>query len=486
MAEGELEVSLDAALPAELAVGSGTALFVTGTCFVPGRRVAALSLLVDGEEQPVMAEAMPRLDLLRERRAPTSYRSGFWGLARVRGPRLDAAPLELALRARMADGGTATAALGRIPIAAPIAPAVRGEPEVAIAMATYDPPMDLFRRQIDSIRAQTHRDWVCVVSDDCSPPERFAELRAALAGDARFVLSRAPRRLGFYRNFERALALAPAGARYVALADQDDCWNPDKLATLVAAVGGARLVYSDMRVVRAGGEVVADTYWGLRRNNHADMATLLVTNSVTGAASLFPRDLLDDALPFPPAQFPHFHDHWIALCALAGGEIRYVDRPLYDYVQHGDAFVGHARANRMPSLRERFGRLRIDTRERVRLWREHYFGDACRLMQFATVLQMRYGERMTAPKRRALAEFTRGDRSLLPVARLAVSGAREIVGQRRETLGGEWMLMHAFAWRHLLDATTRDLPQRRFRMDALPPAPSDSPSTSETRADPGL
>ncbi len=57
---------------------------------------------------------------------------------------------------------------------------------------------------------------------------------------------------------------------------------------------------------------------------------------MTGAASLFRRELLEDALPFPPAQFAHFHDHWIGLTALALGDIAFVDRPLYDYVQHGE------------------------------------------------------------------------------------------------------------------------------------------------------
>jgi len=38
-------------------------------------------------------------------------------------------------------------------------------------------------------------------------------------------------------------------------------------------------------------------------------------DSVTGAASLFPRELLEYALPFPPRQFAHFHDHWVALTA---------------------------------------------------------------------------------------------------------------------------------------------------------------------------
>ena len=38
-------------------------------------------------------------------------------------------------------------------------------------------------------------------------------MQEAVCGDARFVLSRSDRRRGFYHNFERALALAPAGAR---------------------------------------------------------------------------------------------------------------------------------------------------------------------------------------------------------------------------------------------------------------------------------
>ena len=73
------------------------------------------------------------------------------------------------------------------------------------------------------------------------------------------------------------------------MADQDDDWRPDKLATLLGALGDAQLVYSDQRVISPPGELVADTYWSTRRNNHTDITSLLVANSVTGAASLFPR-----------------------------------------------------------------------------------------------------------------------------------------------------------------------------------------------------
>jgi hypothetical protein len=311
-------------------------------------------------------------------------------------------------------------------------------------------------------------------------------MRAAFAGDERFVLVRSERRLGFYANFERALALAPADARYVAPADQDDVWHADKLETLMAAIGDARLAYSDQRIVAEDGSLVAETYWSARGNNHSDLLSLLVANAVTGAASLFPRDLLDDALPFPPAQFAHFHDHWLALTALALGDIRYVDRPLYDYTQHGAATLGHANANRMPRARDRLTSLRRGPRERIRLWRMHYFVDVCRLMQFAAVLQMRCGNRLSARKRRAVMGFLNADRSALPVVRLALRGAHEIVRRRPQTLGAEWMLSHALVWRRLLAATARDAPQRGLRLDAVPPPVLDPKPGARAPGDPEL
>ena len=337
-------------------------------------------------------------------------------------------------------------------------------------MATYQAPIDLFRRQIESIRAQTHRNWTCVISDDCSTPDRVEAMKDVLAGDPRFVLTRSPRRLGFYMNFERALSLVPPQADFVALSDQDDYWQQDKLETLVAQIGDAQLVYSDARVVDRDGEVMSDTYWVTRRNNHRKLPSLLVTNSVTGGASLFRRELLDYALPFPPAQFAHYHDHWIALVALAVGDIEFVPRPLYDYVQHGDATLGHAVANRMPGLRSRWRSLVKDPHERVVQWRHHYFVDVCRLTVWATIVRLRCGKLMAASKRRELDRFIAIDDSLPALAGMWRRGAQELLGLRSETLGAEWMLAYAFTWRRLLSASVRERPVKRLRLDAVPPS----------------
>jgi GT2 family glycosyltransferase len=477
-----LEARLDVPLPDAVAVGSGTALFVCGTCFEPGTRIESLALLVDGDEQPVIAHGMPRLDLMRATGVPAAYRAGFWGFARI-GPR-DGGVIDVRLRARLAGGEMREEALAEIAVAALSAP-LPGAPKVAICMATHEPPIDLFRRQIESIREQTELDWLCIVADDCSRPDRLAEMRAVLGDDERFVLSRSDRRRGFYGNFERALALAPADARYVALADQDDAWHPDKLATLLAELDGARLIYSDQRVVARDGTVVADSYWERRENNHESLLSLLAANPVTGAASLIPRSLLEDALPFPPAQFAHFHDHWLALAARALGDIRYLDRPLYDYVQHGGATLGHVNATSTTRLNERL-RHRRGARERVRLWRMHYFVDVCRLMQFATVLEMRCGERMPPARRRALARFLAADGSATTTAALALRGLRDLRRDRPQTLGAEWMLSLALAWRRLLAATARDRPQRAVRLDAVPPPVLDPRPGARGPADPEL
>jgi glycosyltransferase involved in cell wall biosynthesis len=491
---GVLSIRLDVQLPRTVAIGDGTALFVCGTCFHRDARIDKLSFVLDGAEQPVEAHGMPRLDTFRDlhpsldvfathaiatdadsREDPNlrAYRSGFWGTVRI-GPRPEGR-FVVHLRARLDDGTSVTEPLTTLTAAAPVAvpgagarPTASG-PFVAICMATFNPPIDLFRRQIESIRAQTHRNWTCFVSDDCSDSTRFAAIEQELRDDPRFVVSRSPRRLGFYHNFERALAMVPLDAEFVALSDQDDRWYQDKLQVLLGAVERAQLAYSDLRVIDYDDRVISDTYWTHRRNNYSDLLSVLVANSVPGAASLFRRELLDHALPFPPTQFGHFHDHWIALVALSLGTIAFIPRPLYDYVQHRDAVIGHDAANRMVALHERLGSLWKDPRERVRLWRHHYFVDVSRLTQCATIVQMRCDERMDRAKRRSLDRFLRAERSPGALLNMWRRGLRELLGTT-ETLGGEWMLAYAFTWRRLVAATATERPRRGLRFDALPPA----------------
>ena len=131
-------------------------------------------------------------------------------------------------------------------------------------------------------------------------------------------------------------ARRPPEAAHVAPCDQDDVWHPSKLATLSAALSAgrhARLLRPPDRGRRRGAcshRPTGPIAWPPGTTSGPSFQT----NVVTGAACLVRREVLDLALPFPAELAGSFHDHWLAVCALALGDLAYVDRALVDYVQH--------------------------------------------------------------------------------------------------------------------------------------------------------
>jgi hypothetical protein len=434
----DLAVNLESPLPAGLPAGRATALFCSGTCVHRGGRVTAVELLVDGVRRPVDASRMPRPDVLA---ATGHLRSGWWGTAPVPAGRPGEA-VELALAVRLAGGQEERAQLARLAVGDGGAAGAGADPDlIAVCMATFEPDLELFRAQVESLRAQAGARWSCVISDDGSSEASVAAMEGVLGGDERFSLSRSERRLGFYRNFERAIRLAPPEAGLLALCDQDDRWAPDKLAVLRDALGSAGMAYSDQRLVTPDGRVLRETMWRGRRNNHTDLTSMLVANSITGAAVLMRRDVAELALPFPDTPGLQFHDHWLALVALAAGEIAYVDRPLYDYVQHPGAVFGDVTSTEGPR--------RSRLRDLGRGGRGAYFlGYEARAVQ-AHVLLARCGARLAPAKRRALRRYLAAERSPLALAWLALRSLRVLAG-RTETLGSEAELARGVVWRRLV------------------------------------
>jgi glycosyltransferase involved in cell wall biosynthesis len=491
-----LNAKLEASIPEPLVVGRGNALFVSGWCFHRERKIVDLGIRANGSDFRVLTHSMPRADVFAAYDRASDphenrYRSGFWAIlpfSEANG----AGNAELELVATLSNGEVATRAIGSIDVApepsanggAPAVPTTApAEPLIAICMTTYNPKLELFRAQVESLRRQTHGNWVCVVSDDCSRPDLYAGIREELEGDERFLLSQTDERLGYYRNFERALGLIPREAELVALCDQDDRWHPDKLESLRDAIeSGVSLAYSDMNLVDSNGELVSPTYWTDRRTNHTDMTSLLVANTITAAASMFPRRLLDYALPFPAPLGHAFHDHWVALVALATGRIAYLDRPLYDYVQHSANAFGSRGASWRTRQAGRSGtpQPRVPARSRLsaRLlrWRLDYFYNACPARLHAEILMMRCGEELTGKRRRAVKRMLKADRSLSLAARLRL---RSIAARRRRspTMGQERLIARGILWRRIVRLQGRLRRRRReSHGQALPTPPPPSAS----------
>jgi glycosyltransferase involved in cell wall biosynthesis len=463
----ELRVGIETRIPETLVVGKGNTLYIAGWCYHSSHKVKKLRIAIDGVPHPVKASRMARRDVL-EMNFPSldpkglSYRSGFWTILPLPEVK-QSAQASLHIQAILANNKICSEKIGTIrleptmqseAISFDLEPPI-GKPLIAICMTTYNPPLELFSRQIESITAQTYTDWVCIISDDNSRPEILEKLRGIIAGDGRFYLSSAPSRLGFYRNFERCISLVPEEAEFIALSDHDDYWHPDKLETLLGQFDrNTTLAYCDMNIVDSNGRRVADTYWTTRPNNYTNFASLLLANTITGAASMFRRELLDKALPFPEKIGEAYHDHWIGCVAMAAGRIKYVDRALYDYVQHSNNVLGHWAPPREKFLRKLAGFL-LDIRkakEKIRTnlshWKAIYFFDLIKLQQFCNVLELRFGSNLPSAKLSVLHRIARVDESFSALSWLAIRSLRNL-GRTSETLGAENSLLRAVLWKKL-------------------------------------
>lgn len=208
-------------------------------------------------------------------------------------------------------------------------------------------------RQLDSLRAQTHRIDQCVLSDDGSSDgswnllQDFAEEQRGQGIDV--VLHRNAVALGYIHHFEQALARADADVLFTC--DQDDVWRPEKVAMMMAAFAAdpvLLVLHSDARLVDGTGapigrnlfevlEVTPRELAAMHRGNAFDV--LLRRNIVTGATMALRREVLALATPFAA----HWaHDEWMAMIASMHGRVDSVERALIDYRQHDGNQIGAA------------------------------------------------------------------------------------------------------------------------------------------------
>jgi glycosyltransferase involved in cell wall biosynthesis len=218
---------------------------------------------------------------------------------------------------------------------------------------------------LDSIHRQTHEDWQLLARDDGSADATPRVLTVAASRDRRILPLRdwaGPQGVtGSFALLMRRAAAMPA--RYFAFADQDDVWMTDKLARQLAALRELEsrhgpdvplLVHTDLRIIDADRRELHPSltrYLGQGRSCQCSspLRPLLAHNIVRGCAALFNRPLLEAASPLPAEAVAH--DWWLALCAAAAGQVRYLPEATVHYRLHG----GNVRS-------------RIGSRLRLRRW----------------------------------------------------------------------------------------------------------------------
>jgi glycosyltransferase involved in cell wall biosynthesis len=245
----------------------------------------------------------------------------------------------------------------------------RRKPLVSVALATYNGETFL-TEFLASLNRQSWSNLEIVVSDDCSSDGTSALLQA-YRGAVPLTIVDTLERVGIVRNFERAM-IACSGD-YIALADQDDVWDGEKITGLMnrlqaveakLAEGVPLLVFSDVEIVNDVLERMSPSYFSFARKSHdaRHVRDFLLGNHIPGCAMLFNRALLDLSMPMP-VDFA-MHDWWLALVAAAFGEILYVDEPYVKYRQHANNAVGASAARRGTVLQRAVARVMAVRRAR--------------------------------------------------------------------------------------------------------------------------
>jgi glycosyltransferase involved in cell wall biosynthesis len=113
-----------------------------------------------------------------------------------------------------------------------------GGPKVVFGMAAYHRP-DTLAEVLESLLAQTYRDFAVVIVDDRPQSEVAAIVDRYARHDPRITYEPNPLRLGMVGNwrkaFERSRALHP-DSEYFAWASDHDCWHPRWLEVLVGVL----------------------------------------------------------------------------------------------------------------------------------------------------------------------------------------------------------------------------------------------------------
>jgi len=192
---------------------------------------------------------------------------------------------------------------------------------IGTVIATYNGEKYL-EEQMDSIVNQSLKPDKIIVVDDCSTDgttTTIAKYRKSYP--EMIIFEQNQRNLGHTKTFERGISMCKTD--YIALSDQDDIWEPNKIKRCYWALEqnkDAKLCFHDFKLIDEKGNLFAKSFWESASiplpasGAEARKRLVNLTNIVSGCAMFFSSDLKEYILPMPDSEWI-LHDWWIAVVA---------------------------------------------------------------------------------------------------------------------------------------------------------------------------
>lgn len=210
---------------------------------------------------------------------------------------------------------------------------IKRKPLISIVMATYNGEAYL-EKQLNSLVFQTYSNFEIIVSDDNSTDSTLAILRKFSKKYGLTVLSN-KNSSGLVGNFSNGLMAAKG--EYIALCDQDDIWELNKLDLLLERIDDFDIVQGQLVIIDEKGNYHPAQYmhdaYETDKTSLYSIENYIKENPMLGCATLITKQCIKNSLPVPEGFV--YHDWWIALNAiLKGNGICNVDIPVVKYRQH--------------------------------------------------------------------------------------------------------------------------------------------------------
>lgn len=208
---------------------------------------------------------------------------------------------------------------------------------------------------LDSIGAQTFKNFECIAVDDCSP----VEIRELVEGHG-FRYHRNEENQGI--GYVRAKGVELAEGEYVSFLSHDDKWHPDFLKTMMAHAREGKILYTNYYNIDPSGNVVsgftaprfehredfvvACQAWAERDDMFTMFSGLLIPKAVFEKVPIDPTLRIGEDLKF-------------TLMASKLFEFRHIDAWLVFYRRHG----AQETLKYLSKIRENNERIRLEVRE---------------------------------------------------------------------------------------------------------------------------
>lgn len=203
---------------------------------------------------------------------------------------------------------------------------------VSIVMCTYNGE-SFIREQLDSIMAQTYPVEEIIIQDDCSTDGTFEVVSEYASRYPHIRPIRNKTRKGVNGNFFDALG--KASGDYIAIADQDDIWEPYKIKRQMQAIGDKLMCASFSQPFYGDGKDYAFD----SRVPNCSLLRMIYVGIFPGHSTVFSRRLLS-LMPDPaPIAVYRCYDLILALTAAAFDSIVFLGEVLSRHRRHASAYT---------------------------------------------------------------------------------------------------------------------------------------------------